>query len=284
MDYTLKELKLPYNISYSKINLFKDCKNKFYFNYLSEFSVPKRTWSTAVIGTAMHSTVEYFIGKLPVENINKKFASELQEYFMNVYKEQVTEAKKNTQYKRTNGWSEKKYTEVAEKQIPLLCEFINRVYNYPSKDELLSEMDLTIPFEYNDKINVTGKVDLVYIVDDQLVSFGDLKTTKNASNFWYVDWENNFQKMIYEYMLLKEVGSFPKRFEYIVSNYLERVAFTKDCYTIVDNYDKYFLSLRAIIDEMWEFINNPDFVQATSNWCHVCEYKEICPAGGYCGK
>ncbi len=281
LEYNCKPLKLPYNISYSKYSLFKDCPNRFFFKYLSDVEAKDVTWSSAVIGIAMHAVVEQWALKKYNENyIMTK--EELLKAFDEEYSAELSKAKKESTYKLTREFNEVEYLGKARDNLLSLITFLPPYLQARCGDEVIMtpEREIVVPFEFDKRANIKGIIDMTCKVNGELKGFFDLKTTKDSIKWYWVDWASNTQKSFYDYLLLKAEGKLPEFFGYVVTNYLERVIFVKEMESEMK--EGYFDDMAKSISAIMDFIENPAFVDNSAyKWHKHCPYSKICPMGGY---
>ena len=285
--YEAKPLKLPYDISYSKLSLFDDCPNKFFFKYLCETGIKPIAWSSAVIGTAAHAAVEDWA--IAAYGPERRIMSrdEVVGTFLGKYEMELAKAKSESQYKVVRDWDEDKYVECAKNSVIAVTEFLpGYLSRRCGSDEvhLQPEVEISTPFEHDRRANLKGIIDMRCLVGDKVVAFFDLKTTKDSTKWYWVDWEDNIQKTIYEYLMTSESGELPERFGYVVVNYLARTIFAKE-HSNDGLADGHFSRLAARVSAIMDFVENPAFVQNHGYaWHRTCEYRDICPMGGFMKK
>jgi len=277
-EYSLKTIDLnkeKINISYSKINLYKDCPGKYYFRYLTDLDIRQTIWPGNVYGQALHSVVEDAIemrnNNIKNEDIIKNISDNFSKHF---FEEQQSAIDKKL-WKKNRDYNETKVLRYGKKLSISTVEFILKYFN---EYDIQSEVEYSFTWDYDTNIQLNGFIDLEF-KKEPIVFIGDLKTTKDSNNFYFVDWDNNIQKIVYDYFMYKQYNILPSGFAYIIINTEERTLLLKDYMNLETNLDKHFKVLNSYIKVLKKFALKPKLDMCTPDEikCKWCEYNDYCP-------
>lgn len=277
-EYTLKPIDLKkekIKISYSKINMFKDCPGKYYFRYLTDLDIKQTIWPGNIFGQALHKTVEDAIIMKNDEVNNKIIIKDITNSFeKHFFKEQQYAIEKKL-WKKNRYYDEAKILKYGKKLSINTVEFILK---YFSEYDIQTEQDYNVNWDYDKDIEINGIIDLE-LKKEPLIIIGDLKTTKDSNNFYFVDWDNNIQKIIYDYIIYKQYKVLPTLFTYIIINTEDRIIFLKDYFNKdINNLKKYFEILDYYISILKKFTLKPllEYCTPEEIKCKWCEYNKYC--------
>lgn len=274
MEYNIREIKSPVEISASKINLFKECPVKYYFRYLTNIQVKQTIWPGNLFGQTLHHILENTIEAI---NNNTDFNSILIDSkgkFEEIFFKLREEAGKD--WKKSRTYDEPEFLKKGEKFANILIKFLFKFFPEES-GQIISERKFKHPWIFNDDIVINGITDVIIFDKENQFDIVDLKVTSNSEQYYFVHWDWNVQSLIYEYLTNKEYGGYASTFNFIVINHDDKTLFLKK--KLIDRPDDlkyYFNYLGNIINIMYEFIHKPDLKMKNYGNCKWCEYKKYC--------
>jgi len=222
-------------LSYSKLNLFKDCPKQFYFRYLREDIKEKPTvWPGNIAGRVFHKAIETAINMKNDGTSDKLIIAELDGKFQEWYELEVEENKKF--YKKSKEIAmNSKFFQQHDKMMKSVIKFILG-YFYHQKNNIIikPEKEYSIEWKWDKDIIVSGIVDLEIHeqIDFEIFDYQifDFKVTKDSTNFYYVEWDKAIQKIMYEYFIWNTHKKFPEAFTYLVFNREDKLLFFKESF------------------------------------------------------
>lgn len=258
--------------SYSKLKLFENCPQQYYFNYLDpeispikkEFIKP-RDYNTK--GQAVHGAITLFY-HLPVSERN---FTNLKKCLQDAWFSDIDPSKKFP-LGETGGFKDLEHErKVYFKCLELLQGFFRFkdidpcIYNLPTKNiknSFSDYKDLIKPLD--EKVFISGKFDRVDKLKDGNLKIVDFKTGK-ASGF------DNFQLLFYK--LLAELN---------FKNKVTMVSFYDLENKEIKDFDVSGTDQNKIKDEIIEKVRNientKEFLPKVNYLCNYCDFNEICPA------
>lgn len=275
MDYNIREIKHPIEISASKINLFKECPIKYYFRYLTDLDVKQTIWPGNLFGQTLHRILEDTIKQVNDKIDFNSIVIESKGKFQDIFFKLREEAGKD--WKKSRAYDEAEYLKKGEKFTNILLKFIIK-FLPESSSQLMSECKFKHPWFMNADVVINGITDLIIFNQDNTIDIVDLKVTSNSEQYYFVYWNWNVQSLIYEYLTFKAFERYASTFNFIVVNHDEKTLFLKRKYVEQpQDMEQYFGYLNNIITQMYEFIFAPDLsLKCYGNGCKWCEYKNYC--------
>lgn len=212
--------------SASKLKTIKDCYGKYFYRNIAEYVVPEKTWPATIFGLVCHSILEKsLLERMAGEseaNVFKKYTQD--NVFSDMFKELITaEKERGRAFNRTRYYKEDEFIADGEKNIRVLLRFVLGYFKEFHK--LLPEEKFTEDWQWDDEITVNGIADLPVFLDDQTYRIIDFKTTQYSENFYFVNWTQDIQSLMYLYMSYKKFGTFAQGFDYLVFNWKEHNIF-----------------------------------------------------------
>lgn len=241
-------------ISYSAIETFKQCPQKYKFQEIDKIKVPKS--KEAVFGTLIHSALKFLHNKEPL------FPAK--EELLKFYRD-------NWPAKDEIKWTDE-YEEKIFKQQG--TEILSRYYDHLDKSQarvidLESSFNVLIKDE-NETHILRGKIDRIDKLDDGVFEIIDYKTNRSLPSQNSVD--NNIQLSIYHLALLSRwpaLNPDEVRLSLYFLKHSEKLS-TKRTRKQLDETKKEILKIISEIKESC-FPANP------SPLCNFCGYRPFCP-------
>lgn len=282
--YELREIKKPWPISQSQINLFSKCKLLFYFRYLTNIGDLSTIWPGNLFGKTEHAILEEIL-KIIIEG--RRDENDILRSIKGMFPEKF-EALRIAAGKRwgvSREYNKDVFNTDGEKYARVLASFINKLI--PQQfSKLQPEFRLSIP--YDEYVNVMGIIDIVLFHDENKYEIFDLKITTDSKKYYFVDWEYEFQSLMYEYLTQNEFKNKMDAFTFVVLNRHEKALFLKQRILSLDVDqrldDEKYKDLHFAIKELRDFIFNiPEDLKKLKcnqyNECRWCSYKKE-----YCDK
>jgi len=275
-----------YSYSLSKIGIYRKCSLQYFFRYCTDYEIKPTVWPVTLFGESIHYVVETVINQRNQNVSLKQILKELKnnEIFTQKFDELLIKHKKY--FKKSKDYTYPKYIKKGLDFSSILANFI---FKYFEGHTLFPEKSFKSDFfKFNDQmISLNGKTDLLSVFNDEY-SIYDFKFTKYNEQFYVIDWEQDNQSIIYNYLVKHdiELQKDIKKFGYIVTNHVDPILFVKEYKYSQDYRDnelqQSFLNLKNEIKKIAEFTENLEFLEdehqkVSSKDCYWCSYKEICP-------
>ena len=243
--------------SYSALETFKQCPQKYKFKIIDKIKVPKL--KEAVFGNTIHETLKYFHSTSPVSpTLND---------LLNYYKE---------------IWNSEPFDE--QEDLIYFSEGVKMLKNYyqhflKEKDKFVvldTESRFEIPIENPEtgqKCTLVGIIDRIDKLSDGSIRVVDYKTTKRLPSQTEAD--KNLQFSLYCLAVLRR---WPKLKEEKPENI--KLSFHYLKHNEILTTQRTQAQLKEVEEEVWQRISEiekSDFRPTPSVLCDWCGYKNICP-------
>jgi len=241
-------------ISYSAIELFKQCPQKYKFQEIDRIKVPKA--KEAVFGTVIHSVLKFLHSKEP------KFPTK--EEMLSFYKEIWPQADK---VKWLDDAEEALFKKEGEQ---LLTEYYNRLDKSKSNVVDLETSFSVILDDTKESHIVKGKIDRIDKLDDGVFEIVDYKTNRKLPSQDSVD--NNLQLSIYHLALISRWPNLKPEEVHLSLYFLkhnEKLSTRRSEKQLEETKQDI---LKAIND-----IKKSNFSPTPSPLCNSCGYRPMCP-------
>jgi CRISPR/Cas system-associated exonuclease Cas4 (RecB family) len=236
-----------FHLSVSKAKTFKQCKAKYYFNYIQK--LPKKEWDFQVFGSFLHETLERY-EKAIISQSNEKSHILMKKCFSEALKSfpQITPEQK-------------------KECFDILTVFLQKRQGW-NFQPIAAEKDFTIDIGNN--ISLNGFIDLVKQDEDDIIHVVDYKTSKTG------DWlkKDSLQLKTYAYVMCLE----NPKLEHVRCSYImlklgfEEIKFEFSREQVM-SIEQDFRDYAADINN--EKLYRPD----TGPLCKYCDYLESCKDG-----
>lgn len=265
------------SISASKIKLaFEDCYGKYHYKYVLKKEVSEVVWPGTTLGEIIHKFIENSINAIN-NNINiNDFKKTIM--FENIFEEYLTNYKKNKKlFKWSKDTSKKEFLIKGQKYSELFVKFIYGFIESEKEEgvEFLPEHKIEL-FENN--IKVSGIIDL-FIKKPDINKVIDFKTTKDWNKWFYVDWFNDIQSLMYLKLIFSKWELFVSSYDYLILDHTKKTIFFKNYeYTQEDVKEKIELINRVINKLVSMHKQEPDkkYFQPEKTKCFFCDFKDFC--------
>lgn len=283
-NYKLRDIKAPWPISQSKINLFETCKMNFYLRYLTDIGDLSTVWPGNLFGKTEHAILEEI---LKIISEGRRDEADILRSIKGMFPDKFNELRKASgkRFKLSREFNEETFFSDGEKYARILASFINKFLPQQFY-KLCSELNVEVP--YDEYINLMGIIDVTLFHDENKYEIYDLKITTESNKFYFVDWEYEIQSIMYDYLTQKKFNTKMDAFTFIVLNRHERALFLKQQYKVLDLErpdDDKFKDLRTTVDELKNFVFDipttaKDLKKLKCNKYDVCRWcaykKEYC--------
>lgn len=268
-------------LSASKINLFFTCPLQYYFRYLYLWDNKpiQINWPGAGFGEAMHKILEdvskQLVDKVSPHKIIVEHAANCQ--WTKYYEKWMKDRIKDKTLRKPKSYNHKRTIEAGEKFAKIMSQFLIDYSN--GFTDLKPESEFTIQYDYIENVLLNGFVDLTLFFNEYSKIF-DFKTTKYPEKFFFVNWENDTQSLIYLYNHLKTYKQLPKSFSYLVLSHDNKIIFLKEIILQNDlsTQKELFELLTEQVKTVVEYTRNPNINIAIpeEEKCMWCDYKQWC--------
>lgn len=253
--------------SHSRLETFKTCPKKFYYNYIEKPDIEKKNSIEAFMGSMVHLALEKLYTDLKFLKINS--LDQIIDYYLECWNKEYDE--KKIEIVRTS-YSKDNYIEMGKQY---LTDYYNRYKPFDHGKTIGLEMQIPIRFydENTDTLyNLTGYIDRLTLVSEDHIEIHDYKTNKNPKNQLELDCDK--QLALYQIAIEKMYPSVKKIdlvWHFLSANLEMRSSRNKDQ---LENLEKEIIS---IIKEIEQARRKDYFPTNPSALCDWCEFKIICP-------
>lgn len=253
--------------SHSRLETFKTCPKKFYYNYIEKPDIEKKNSIEAFMGSMVHLALEKLYTDLKFLKINS--LDQIIDYYLECWNKEYDE--KKIEIVRTS-YSKDNYIEMGKQY---LTDYYNRYKPFDQGKTIGLEMQIPIRFydENTDTLyNLTGYIDRLTLVSEDHIEIHDYKTNKNPKNQLELDCDK--QLALYQIAIEKMFPNVKKIdlvWHFLSVNLEMRSSRSKDQ---LENLEKEIIS---IIKEIEQARRKDYFPTNPSALCDWCEFKIICP-------
>lgn len=243
-NYSLKAAtQTSYNFSFSRLNTFKNCPNKFLLKYKFQFPSIKNKDEKYSIGSIVHKLI----------------------YNSYIFKKELTK-ESITKYAATFDIEEKDF----EKVLKLYDAFIASPY-CPAKLSrgYQAEKNVSFSFELNGKnIEFSGDIDLLMENSDGTYTIIDFKTHENLEKY-----ENEYLQQLFIYKKAAEAENKKIKEAFLINLKTDGTA---KAYSLKGE-EELEQQIKADVQSAIEYLENQENLQNINKKdCSFCEYEYIC--------
>jgi len=245
-------------LSYSALDTFKQCPQKYKFQYVDKISAPKS--KEAIFGILIHNALKFF-------HDPQRIVSPTEEELLSFWSE---------------NWAPSAFTDSRE-EAAAFTQGVLILKNYFAKNSPLqfNIMALETPFEAPIKIAneihlVTGKIDRVDKIENDLLEVIDYKTAKKMPAQKNVD--HNLQLSVYHIGLANRWPSIKQENRPIKTS-LYFLKHGEKLSSIKTNQDLQFAEQNVInlLEQVKKAHGEEKFPPQPGPLCPWCPYQQICP-------
>ncbi|MDD3245225.1 MAG: PD-(D/E)XK nuclease family protein [Candidatus ainarchaeum sp.] len=253
--------------SHSRLETFKTCPKKFYYNYIEKPDIEKKNSIEAFMGSMVHLALEKLYTDLKFLKINS--LDQIIDYYLECWNKEYDE--KKIEIVRTS-YSKDNYMEMGKQY---LTDYYNRYKPFDQGKTIGLEMQIPIRFYDEDTdtlYNLTGYIDRLTLVSEDHIEIHDYKTNKNPKNQLELDCDK--QLALYQIAIEKmypDVKKIDLVWHFLSVDLEMRSSRSKDQ---LENLEKEIIS---IIKEIEHARRKDYFPTNPSALCDWCEFKMICP-------
>ena len=271
-------------LSASKLKMIKECFGKYFYKYIAEVKVQEKTWPATIYGLVCHGILEESLidrqQGVSDKDIFEKYTAE--GFFEKRFHETIDgEKEKNRKMGHPRFYDEEDFIRTAEDGLRTFLKFVLGYYKEWHK--LLPEEELSADWEWDPEIELGGVADLPMFFSELIYRIIDFKTTQHSENFYFVNWFEDIQSLMYIYMCWKKFGIFPQGFDYLVFNWKENNIFLNSIThpTPPDSPEQmkeFFKGLHQILLEAKIMHRAPkkSYYFPSQEKCKWCDFKNLC--------
>jgi len=252
--------------SHSRIETFKNCPKKFYFQYIEKPEIEEKNGIEAFLGSMVHLALEKLHKDLKFTKVNSL------EEILYYYSE---EWEKN--FDSTIEIVRKEYTKEHYKGMGkrFLTDYYNKYQPFDQGKTIGLEMEITLKFldEQNIIYNLIGYIDRLTMITEEYFEIHDYKTNAHTKTQEEVDKDN--QLALYA-IAIKRMYPTVKRVD-LVWHFLESGLEMRSTRTD-EELDVLEQEIINSIKEIERKTTTNVFPTKESTLCDWCSYKELCPA------
>ena len=270
-------------LSASKLKMIKECFGKYFYKYIAEVKVPEKTWPATIYGLVCHGVLEEsLLARQDGQSEKEIFLQHTQpgNFKALFYKTIEAEKEKNRKMGHPRFYDEEEFIAQAEDGLKTFLKFV--LGYFKNFHKLLPEEELEADWEWDKEITLGGVADLPMFLEKLIYRIIDFKTTQHSENFYFVNWFEDIQSLMYIYMCWKKFGIFPQGFDYLVFNWKENNIFLNSITHATppadDKMKDFFKGLHQILLEAKIMHRAPkkSYYFPTVEKCRFCDYKSIC--------
>ena len=271
----MEEQKINY-FSYSKISLFNSCCFQYFNKYVLKTEAPEIVWPGTLLGTVSHSLLEDYI-KLKNDGIEAtKIFNQLGNEFENRFNKQRKEIEKPRVFRPSKDFkmNKKEFFEQGNKIFKHIFNFMEKFIPWDQLDWIRSEQRAETNFDEENKI--MGYIDIQLSLKNK-IHIIDLKITGDSSSYFFKEWDEDTQSILYDYLTLKNEGQKLSSFSYLVFDKTNNYLFFKSNSTneineeFINKNIKRMNKYKTLSTEEAQKFTNPE--EAKCNWCG---YNKLC--------
>jgi putative RecB family exonuclease len=252
--------------SHSRIESYKSCPKKFYFQYIEKPDIEEKKGIEAFLGSMVHLGLEKLYKDLKFTKLNT--LEEILEYYNKVWEEHfdLTIDIVRTEY------TPEHYRKMGER---FLTDYYNKYKPFDTGKTLGLEMEITLRFvdDYGTAYDLIGFIDRLTMLDEEHFEIHDYKTNAHTKTQEEVDKDK--QLALYT-IAIKRMYPSVKKVD-LVWHFLESGLEMRSTRSDKDLEELEKEVVRAIQEIERKTIVN-DFPTSESALCGWCSFKEICPA------
>lgn len=269
------------SISASKIKVaFEDCFGKYYFQHVLKEKVNQVIWPGTSLGEIIHKYIENSINAIkqdiPLQEFKKTIIFEsIFEDFLKQYK------KDNKTFKYSRDTNKKQFLLKGQKYSELFVKFI---YGYIELEK--ADTKLFIPEHKIEMFDEAGKksgiIDLLKITIQEIYKIIDFKTTKDWNKWFYIDWMQDIQSMMYLYLIFEKYQAYVQEYDYMILDHDKRALFFKSkTYTQQEVIDS-ITTIKKLITLLITLHKDPEHQMVKKLYrpektkCYFCDFKDKC--------
>lgn len=253
--------------SHSRLETFKACPKKFYYNYIEKPDIEIKNSIEAFMGSMVHLALEKLYTDLRF--LKQNSLEQIIEYYLDCWNKKYDANK--IEIVRDN-YSEENYKEMGKQY---LTDYYNRYKPFDQGKTIGLEMKIPIRFydaNTDTLYNLVGYIDRLTLLSEDHIEIHDYKTNKNPKN--QIELDSDKQLALYQIAIEKMFPNVKKIdlvWHFLSANLEMRSSRTKDQ---LEDLEKDIIS---IIKEIESAIKKEDFPTRPSALCDWCEFKSICP-------
>jgi putative RecB family exonuclease len=253
--------------SHSRLETFKTCPKKFYYNYIEKPDIEKKNSIEAFMGSMVHLALEKLYTDLKF--LKQNSLDQILEYYLECWNNEYDENK--IEIVRSD-YSQKNYKEMGKQY---LTEYYNRYKPFDQGKTIGLEMKIPIRFYDADSeilYNLVGYIDRLTLLSEDHIEIHDYKTNKNPKN--QIELDSDKQLALYQIAIEKMFPNVKKIdlvWHFLSANLEMRSSRTKDQLECLEK------DIVSTIKKIESAIQREDFPAKSSALCDWCEFKGICP-------
>lgn len=269
------------SISASKIKVaFEDCFGKYYHQHVLKEKTEQVIWPGTSLGEIIHKYIENSINAIQNNITYKDFKQTIN--FEQTFQEYLVQYKKDKKlFKYSRDTNKKQFVLKGQKYSELFVKFI---YGYIALEQ--QDTKLFIPEHKIELFDEAGKksgiIDLLKISHDDIYKVIDFKTTKDWNKWFYLDWENDIQSMMYFYLIKEKYQTYVKEYDYMILDHDKRALFFKSNTYTQEEIEKAIEKIKKLINLLLSLHKDPEKELAKKLYrpektkCYFCDFKDNC--------
>ena len=253
--------------SHSRLETFKTCPKKFYYNYIEKPDIEKKNSIEAFMGSMVHLALEKLYTDLKF--LKQNSLDQILEYYLECWNNEFDENKIEIV---RSAYSQENYKEMGKQY---LTEYYNRYKPFDQGKTIGLEMKIPIRFYDSDSdtlYNLVGYIDRLTLISEDHIEIHDYKTNKNPKN--QIELDSDKQLALYQIAIEKMFPNVKKIdlvWHFLSANLEMRSSRTKEQLECLEK------DIISIIKEIESAIKREDYPAKPSALCDWCEFKGICP-------
>jgi hypothetical protein len=252
--------------------------------YIIKDQSPETTWPGGLFGSTVHKMLETYLTKLNEGLSHSQIVKDLNGTFQEFFNAEKKDLKSPKVFKESKEFRMHKddFFDSGNKAFINVVDFFNKYF----KDYEEVEPEKEYKSSWNEDIDTTGIIDIKLKYPDQRIKIVDLKITSEGSNFWWINWNNDPQSHMYDFLVYDNVGVIPETFAYLVYDRALNMLFLKERTLAVNNIetikqDSYLNTLISTVKDFVDIVTiEPEYAKKCARpketQCQWCSYKSKC--------
>lgn len=251
--------------SHSRIETYKSCPKKFYFQYIEKPEIEEKRGIEAFLGSMVHLALEKLYKDLKFTKLNS--LEEIIDYYLEEWEKNYDQTIEIVR----QDYTPENYKEMGKKYI---TEYYEKYHPFDTGKTIGLEMEVTFRFldDYGTAYDLIGYIDRLTMINDEHFEIHDYKTNNALKTQEEVD--NDKQLALYS-IAVKKMYPTVKRVD-LVWHFL---AFNTELRSSRSDKDLEDLEKEIVrdIQEIERKQTTNDFPTKESALCDWCAFKEVCP-------
>lgn len=263
-------------LSQSRLNKIESCFGQFYYSDIQKIKVPWIIWPGTLFGSIAHSVAETAMVIKNSGASDREVLIKVDGGFAKLFDTELEkQVARDGKFQRTRYYN--KETFLHEGNLRTLNLIKEVLLDLRKEDWKTLHPETNLKSDYNTDYSLDGTIDLLVELKDGTYRIFDYKTTANLDKFLHKDFEKDFQSIMYEYLVKKNLKQKVHSFTYYAQSSKED-SFLKNHHEIQKDRFSYIDEKISSLTEKIKLANegNIEYTPEKTT-CKFCAYSTICP-------